>query len=269
MFQHQTYEKPRSALKANEGLPSWGQKQREAHDQSKYYGMVKCIDDNVGKILQALRDAGVMDHTIVVFTADHGDLRGEHGRQDKDVPYEGSARIPFLIYYPDRIKPGTVVDEALSCVDFMPTILSLMGIETAGTEHGRDASQLLTTGRAPDDWNDIVFLRGPGRERGWLAAVTDRYKIIYSTLDDPWLFDLEKDPDELDNVIDDPAYREDVRELSRQLAAYGRKYKDPRAADARIQADLAWAVSGTGPYVSRRPLRPAAGLGASRTSATN
>ncbi len=259
MFRGQRYEKPRSALKANEGLPSWGQKRQEKYDQSQYYGMVKCIDDNVGKILQALRDAGVIDRTIVVFTADHGDLRGEHGRQNKDVPYEGSARIPFVIYYPDRIKPGTVVDEALSCVDFLPTILSLMGVESAGTEHGRDASQLLTTGRVPSDWNDIVFLRGPGRERGWLAAVTDRYKIIYSTADDPWLFDLEKDPDELVNVVNAPAYREEVRELSRQLADYGKKYNDPRAAHVEIQADLEWAVSGTGPYVSRRAVRPAAG----------
>jgi hypothetical protein len=133
-----------------------------------------------------------------------------------------------------------------------------MSIETAGKEHGRDASQLLTTGKAPSDWNDIVFLRSTGVERGWLAAVTDRYNIIYSTVDTPWLFDMEKDPDELVNVFHDPAYRETVRELSRQLADYGKKYNDPRAANADVQSDLQWAINGTGPYVSQRPERPPA-----------
>ena len=75
------------------------------------------------------------------------------------------------------------------------------------------------------------------------------------------LYDLEHDPDELVNVVSDPAYREEVRELSRQLADYGKKYNDPRAANTDIQADLEWAITGTGPYVSRRPVRPPAGLG--------
>jgi len=136
--------------------------------------------------------------------------------------------------------------------------LGLMGVTSAGEEHGRDASQLLTTGKAPSDWNDVAFLRSTGEERGWLAAVTDRYKIIYSTADVPWLFDLEKDPDELVNVFNDPAYRETVRGLSQKLADYGKKYNDPRAANADIQSDLEWAIKGTGPYVSKRPERPPA-----------
>jgi arylsulfatase A-like enzyme len=220
--------------------------------------MVKCIDDNVGKILAALRTGELLDHTIVVFTSDHGDLRGEHGRQNKGVPYEGSAKIPFVIYCPGKIQPGTVIDEALGCVDFLPTILSLMGVESAGREEGRDASQLFLTGRAPDDWNDVAFFRSTGEVNGWLAAVTDRYKLILSTADDPWLFDLEKDPDELTNVFADPAYRETVRQLARQLATYGRTFHDPRAENEHVRADIVWAVSGTGPYVSPRPTRPTA-----------
>jgi arylsulfatase A-like enzyme len=210
--------------------------------------MVKCIDDNVGKILQSLRDAGAMDRTIVVFTADHGDLRGEHHRHNKGVPYEASAKVPLIVCYPPKIPSGTVVHEALSCVDFLPTILGLMGVKTAGTEHGRDASLLLTTGRSPSDWNDIAFLRGTGQERGWVAAVTDRYKLVYSTQDAPWFFDLENDPDELVNVFGEAHYRETVRVLSEQLAAYGRKYEDPRTNHPRIRKDLEWATRGTGPY---------------------
>ncbi|MCL4205778.1 MAG: sulfatase [Pirellulaceae bacterium] len=256
MFQHQTYRQPRSALKTDDGLPTWGQKQQGGFNQAAYYGMVKCIDDNVGKILDALHQTGLSEQTIVVFTSDHGDLRGEHHRQNKGVPYEGSAKVPFVIAYPGKIQPGTIVHEALGCVDFHPTILGLMQVAATGEVEGRDASSLLTAGRAPADWKDIAILRGTGLEHGWLAAVTKRYKLVVSTSDEPWLFDLENDPDELVNRFRDSAYRRTVRELGQELAAYGQRFSDPRAANAMIQADLAWAVSGTGDYVSDRPARP-------------
>jgi arylsulfatase A-like enzyme len=264
MFQDQSYRPPRSALKPDQGLPSWGQKQNGNYDQSKYYGMVKCIDDNVGKILAALRETELLDRTIVVFTADHGDLRGEHHRQNKGVPYEGSAKIPLVIAFPGTIPPGQIVRQALGCVDFLPTILGLMGIPRAGEHHGRDASMLLTTGQAPQGWSDVTVLRGTGLEPGWLAAVTPRYKLVVSTLDDPWLFDLEHDPDELVNRFLDPAYRSTVRQLARELAEYGRRYNDPRAANPDIQADLQWAMQGAGEYRTTRPVRPVQGPAAKR-----
>jgi len=203
-----------------------------------------------------LRTGELIDNTIVVFTADHGDLRGEHHRQNKGVPYEGSAKIPFVLYCPDKIKPGTVINEALGCVDFLPTIVSLMGMETTGREEGRDASALFVDGKAPEGRTDMAFMRGTGDENGWLAAVTDRYKLVYSTADDPWLFDLERDPDELINSFRDPAHRDVIRELSRQLAEYGQRFKDPRVANVKIRADLAWAIEGVGPYVSTPPAKP-------------
>jgi arylsulfatase A-like enzyme len=253
MFQHQTYQTPRTFDRPAAGLPSWGKPAGGFNGMAQYYGMVKCIDDNVGKILEALRAGNLIDNTIVVFTADHGDLRGEHHRQNKGVPYEGSALIPFVVRYPGKIQPGTVINEALSCVDFLPTFVTLMGFQTAGQEQGRDATTLFTAGPASEGWNDIAFLRSTGEESGWLAAVTDRYKLVLSTADDPWLFDLEEDPDELVNSFRDPAYRETVRDLSRQLAQYGKQYKDPRAANNKIRADLAWAIDGTGKYESTPP----------------
>jgi arylsulfatase A-like enzyme len=264
MFQQQTYEVPRTFNKPDANLPSWGKPNGKFNGMGGYYGMVKCIDDNVGKILDALRSCGLMDETIIVFTADHGDLRGEHHRQNKGVPYEGSARIPFIMYYPAKIKPGTVVNEALGCVDFLPTILSLMGCRTAGQEQGRDASALFVNGEAPSGWTDVAFLRGTGDENGWLAAVTDRYKLVYSTQDEPWLFDLEKDPDELLNCFRDPSCRETIRELSQQIIEYGSKYGDARTQNSKIKADLTWAVKGTGEYVPTAPEGPAAKSGSAR-----
>lgn len=251
MFKGQTYEKPRSYDKPEAGLPSWGQKTSCGFAQDTYYGMVKCIDDNVGKILDALRRHGLLERTVVVFTSDHGDLRGEHARQNKGVPYEGSARIPFVIAAPGRIPPGTVVREALSCVDFLPTLMPLMGIRVPAEvkAEGRDASALFVGGKAPAGWEDVAFLRGTGGpEENWLAAVSSRYKLVLAPSDEPWLFDLEADPDELVNRFRDPACREVVRHLAQALLAYGDRCRDPRVGVPRIRADLEWAVNGSGDY---------------------
>lgn len=110
----------------------------------KYYGMVKCLDVNIGRILDTLRRNEQIDNTIIVFTSDNGDLCGEHSMLNKGVPYEGSARIPLLIYTPGKIKGGTVVNEALSCIDFMPKVMNLMNSKQGQKVDGRDPTALFT-----------------------------------------------------------------------------------------------------------------------------
>lgn len=248
MFADQSYDRPRSFYKEESSTPRWAEPQAGKASQSQYYGMVKCIDDNVGKILNTLRELEILNKSIVVFTSDHGDLRGEHQRQNKGVPYEGSARIPFLVYFPGQIEPGTVVNAALTCVDFQPTILKMMGSELSGQEDGRDASRLFSTGKTPDDWTDVAFIRGTGDQQGWLTVLTDRYKLVYSSVDHPWLFDMERDPDELNNVFTHAGYRETIQQLSKALRDYGNKYDEPFMNDPRINSDLQWAIEGTGEY---------------------
>ncbi len=237
---------PATLNKTAEQTPGWAATEKGVGEKNlqkimpKYYGMVKCIDDNVGKILDYLRKEKLLDNTIVVFTADHGDLCGEHGRLNKGVPYEGSAKIPFILYYPTKVPPGTVVDEALSCIDFLPTVLSLMDVETAGREQGRDASALLM-GKKPAKWDDIAFLRGTG-DANWVCAVTDRYKLVYSPKDDPWLFDLQKDPEELTNCFGDVEYEPIVRQMTAELIDYCATYEDANAANPSVKAAMAAAV---------------------------
>ena len=236
---------PSTLSKTAEQTPKWAAREKGASERGLqrimpgYYGMVKCIDDNVGRILDALRQHDAIDNTIIVFTADHGDLCGEHGRLNKGVPYEGSAKIPFVMYYPKKVKAGTVIDQALSCVDFLPTIISITGCKTDGGEEGRDASMLFT-GETPSNWNDIAFLRGT---RNWLCAVTDEYKLVYSTVDQPWLFDLKKDPDELTNRFAHPDYRDIVDQLTKELIDYCKKRNDPNGEAPQIKTQMAAAVS--------------------------
>jgi len=233
------------SLKRKPGqIPAWGRPAGVTVAQLQklmpnYYGMVRCIDDNVGKILDTLRDRKLLEKTIIVFTADHGDLCGEHGRLNKGVPYEGSARIPFLMYSPGQIKPGTVVTEALSNIDFLPTVMSLLSVSHDLTVDGRDASGLLT-GRRPVDWKDITIVRGAGRsgETGnpWLSAITARFKLVFSASEEPWLIDLKNDPNELTNLFGQSEHRDTVRWMTSELRSYGTTHRDPYVQNPRIRS---------------------------------
>ncbi len=243
MFAGVAFQQPRSAQSTGKDLPPYASVRPDPFDvdeMARYFGMVKCVDDNVGKILDALCAAGVLERTFIVFTSDHGDLCGEHGRYDKEVPLEASARIPFVLHAPGVVKPGTVVRQALGTVDFKPTILTLLGIAkddpARKLDEGRDASVLF---RPPfsdpnvqdSSWKDVTFVRygrlasgkvrlGPlGREAAWLGAFSRRYKLVVVDADaetaGPALFDLEADPHEMTNLFSDPSQRETIRRLAR------------------------------------------------------
>ncbi len=180
---------------------------------------------------------------------------GERGLVNKGVPYEASSRIPFILTYPGRVKPGTLIHEALSTVDFKPTVLGLLGLPPDKRDEGRDASALFLTGKAPSDWKDVVFSRNSAGN--WLMAVSSRHKFIVSRNADPCLYDLDRDPAEQLNLFAEPSLRETVRGLARELAEYAVRYKDPYAEQPSLRADLVWAAEGIGPYVSsvRAPVR--------------
>lgn len=245
MFAGLKFEVPGTASKDPSAAPAWGKpggkKAGKFAGMAAYFGMVKCIDDNVGRILAGLKGAGLQERTWVVFTADHGDMCGEHGRHDKGVPYDTSAGIPFLIAAPGKVKAGTVIREALGTVDFKPTILALMGAAAGGADEGRDASHLFSGDPAPDGWRDLTFMRigGVGKgERGWMAAVSSRYKLVVSPAEGPWLFDREADPWELKNLFGDAAHRETVRTLAAALADYGGRSRDPLMSARGVAAAL-------------------------------
>lgn len=267
MFLGLKFAQPTSARSPGRNLPAYAATLPGTFSQAqmaRYFGMVKCIDDNVGRILATLRETGLLERTVVVFTSDHGDLCGEHGRDNKGVPMEGSSRVPFLIYAPGIVKPGTVVREALGTVDFKPTILSLLGVANPPGDQGRDAAALFRHGRPPADWKDITFVRiGGGAARlaksedgehtagpGWLGAFSRRYKFVVAPTTSAALFDLAEDPDELENLVGSAAHREIVRQFGRDLLAYANAFSDPLLKTARVRQDLAWAVSDAREYVA-------------------
>ena len=235
-------------------LPSSANGKGVMKNMPRYFGMVKCIDDNVGKLLATLRAAGVLEQTIVLFTSDHGEMAGEHSLINKGVPYEASARIPFVMAYPGKFKPGTVIHEALATVDFKPTLLALLGLPRDEHDEGRDASALLLEGKAPADWKNVTFSRNAGGR--WLMAVSSRYKFIVYPDQDPCLFDLQQDAFEMHNLFSLPASRDTVRELARAFLGYAERCREPYVAQPAMHADLAWAAEGTGPYTPPKRAAP-------------
>lgn len=235
---------PVSLTRKPEQIPAWGKPAgvKPAQLQNlmrNYYGMVKCIDDNVGEVLETLRQHKVLERTVIVFTSDHGDLCGEHGRLNKGVPYEGSARIPFLIHCSGKIKGETVVNAALSTVDFLPTVMSLLDVPVPHKVDGRNATGLFTE-TSSDAWEDIAFIRStsqPGRSgTAWISAITEQFKLVYSSNEEPWLIDLKNDPNELTNLFGQAEHREHTRWMTEKLLAYGSLHNDEYVKIPRIRS---------------------------------
>ncbi len=191
--------------------PNWkeGIRGAERNAIGKYYGMITAIDDQVGRMMAMLKELGLADDTIVLFTSDHGDMLGSHGVRHKCKPWEESIRVPGIIRYPRRIQAGRRSEILFSHVDFAPTFLAMCGVAPLPDAQGKNLSSefLGAGGEGPE----CVLLTltdsmGPdGAPAPWRGVRTKRY--TYARFQDkPWvLYDLENDPHQLKNLIDDPA----------------------------------------------------------------
>ncbi|MCW2120310.1 sulfatase [Flavobacterium sp. 7A] len=232
MYKDLKFEKPKTMLTPLEQMPSWAGLSEERAvsglvqgEMQRYFGMVKCIDDNVGRILDFLDKNNLTKNTIVVFTSDHGDLMGEHHKHNKGNPYEASAKIPFVLRYPNKVKAGKVIRKALTTVDFTPTILGLMGAPQIKNTDGIDASADFTSAKKEVIDDRITYFTSANQS--WMTAVTQRYKLVVSDKDKPWLIDLEKNPNEDINFYTDPAYKKTAEKLQTELLKQAKQYNDP------------------------------------------
>lgn len=195
-----------SVAEAEEYLEEYQQLPFYQKQLRQYFGMVKCIDDNVGKLLAFLKDSGIDDDTIIIFTSDHGDMLSEHGKFNKNRPYRTSAGVPFIVRYPPKVVPGKIVETAYTAVDFAPTIVKILGAEDQAVKFdGIDFSdELFSSDLVSSKDETIRFVLDSGNKKKWAAAVMGNYKLIISNGDVPWLLDLEEDPFEITNFyLDD------------------------------------------------------------------
>lgn len=195
-----------------------------------YYAQVENLDDNMGRLLDTLEESGRLDNTIVFFFSDHGEMLGSHGLRAKQMPYEESINIPFLVYDGRGTLPANrVVSELVCTEDIYPTTMAVANLPSDDAKPGLNLLPVLSgaedsLGRegvylelVEEDRHHMVFHRLP-----WRAYRTKRHK--YSTIAGrPWqLFDLHEDPYEQRNLVDSPAHRTlraDLDAALRRIAA--------------------------------------------------
>lgn len=186
----------------------------------KYLRCVKGIDDNLKRILDYLDESGLAENTLVIYTSDQGVFLGEHGLYDKRIMYEEALRMPFLVRWPGVVKPGTTSDGMILNVDFAPTIMAAAGLEVPSDMQGRRFLPLFK-GNIPSDWRKSMYYRyyySHFETESHYGVRTYQHKLIYFDRINQWeLYDLEKDPHEMNNVYDDPEYKQVVKELKQEL----------------------------------------------------
>lgn len=187
----------------------------------KYLRCVKGVDDNLKRLFDYLKKEDLFDNTLIMYTGDQGFWLGEKDYQDKRWAYDPSQRMPLIVRYPASIPAGTRSDAIVENVDFPALMLDYAGADTPPQVQGRSFRSICETGQEPADWKQEAYYRywmhmAHHDNPGEMAIRTKKFKLVYfygcdyqgSNQTPPaWeLYDLQKDPQELNNVYDDPAY---------------------------------------------------------------
>lgn len=187
--------------------------QKARHDRVGYYGLCSAIDDEVGRLLQTLDDLDLTRDTIVMFTADHGDMLGSHGLEFKGVPYEESARVPLLLRYPRAVQGARKSDLLVSNVDLMPTLLGLCRTPIPQSVQGINISSQVVSGKG--ERPESIYQEGKLRTQDeWHMVVKGHDKLVMNVKNEvTHYFNLADDPYEMHDRPDVGAQRADLKKL--------------------------------------------------------
>lgn len=162
-----------------------------------YFSAISFVDRNIGPILEALEETGVLDNTLIIFTSDHGEMLGDHGIFQKMLPYDSASRIPLLIRYPFAFEPGSERTDFVDLNDLLPTALDAAGIDYPGPYRLPGAS--LLPGPLDREYQYIEYGRADSR---WISVRDARYKYTYYYRGGyEELFDMQGDPTESTNLL--------------------------------------------------------------------
>ncbi len=195
-----------------------------------YLATIQSVDESVGRILDYLKESGMDENTIVVYTSDQGFYLGEHGWFDKRFMYEESYRTPLVIKWPGKIRPGSVNTDIVSNLDFAQTFLDAAGLADPEDMQGRSMLPLLR-GETDEGWRTAHYYHyyeypAVHSVKRHYGIATDRYKLMHFYYDiDEWeLYDLVADPHEMQNFYNDPGYASVQEELHVRLDELREKY---------------------------------------------
>jgi arylsulfatase A-like enzyme len=188
-----------------------------------YYAHISALDHEFGRLLTALERTGQTANTLVVYTSDHGDMLGSHGLMNKQLPYEESVKVPLLIRCPGNHALGRR-RQLIGLSDLAPTVLGTVGLSFPKPVHGRNFSSLLHDPKAPG--RESVYLIDytachQSCDRGtpaWRALRTEKHLLAKTCTGDPWMFfDIQQDPEEMQNLLDTEYDHDTYSTLSHQL----------------------------------------------------
>ena len=200
----------------------------------RYYAVISQIDDAVGRVIRKLKDTDQWENTLIIFTADHGDMCGSHGMMDKHyIFYDDVVHIPFIAVWPGKISSGTRNDQFIyQALDLGPTIMELTGGHIENTD-GRSLVPLLQ-GKTPSDWRQEVVSSYNGNQFGLYTQRmlrTREWKYIWNLTDVDELYDLTNDAGELHNLVHDPKCQDILKEYRKRLQMIMEKEGDDLATD--------------------------------------
>lgn len=201
------------------------------HDKRSYHGhMAMCsgVDIAFGWLMDTLREKGLEENTLVVFTSDHGDLLGSHGRPwPKGFPEDGSVRVPLILRWPGRLPAGRTSDLLVGTLDLMPSLLGLLGLPVPSTCQGQDLSRHILAGRDDAVASVPLFLLNAN----WRGVYTHRYTYSTCPVENPKfslrvLYDKRADPLQMRNLYDEPGQRTVRDELQRLTDDWRTRFDD-------------------------------------------
>jgi len=206
-----------------------------------YYGSVTFIDEQIGRILDVLDKRGWLENTLILFTSDHGDMTGDHHLWRKTYAYEASARIPMLIRWPEGLlsaKRGQVLSQPVELRDVLPTFLDAAAVSFDEKQFDGRSMLGLVRGRTKG-WREFIDFEHDicySRENHWNALTDGRHKYIFHALNgEEQLFDLHRDPGELDDLASEPKHQATRRLWRRRLI----EHLSERGAPFVVNGDLA------------------------------
>ena len=212
-----------------------GKKWRYQNYIKDYLACVKSVDDNIGRVLTYLKENNLEENTVIVVTSDQGFYLGDHGFFDKRFIYEESLRMPFMVKYPERIKAGSVNEDIITNIDFAPTLLELAGITTTQKMQGTSFVPVLE-GNTPNNWQDAMYYHYYEfpfwhHVQPHYGIRTQKYTLahFYYNIDVWELYDLEKDPNQMNNIYNDPNYTSTITELKAKLKNLMIKYENDKS----------------------------------------
>ncbi len=194
-----------------------------------FYAMCTKVDDNFGKLLNQLDDLGQKENTLVLFCSDHGDYVGDHGLFHKQVPaFIPAYRVPAVVRWPQGLaNPDRVCDAFVSLADFAPTFLDMAGVSTDRYFTGRSLTPFFRD-ETPADWRREMCTQCEGTEQMFTQrmVITQDHKYVYNGFGRDELYDLCKDPYEMCNLEDDPAYEAIKRDLVGRMWRFAYQEQD-------------------------------------------